>query len=106
MNYEFQCQMLQVHDRAQVLTSCSSEHNGGRPTFVGTIERWSTQRLNLPNTNCVSSVSLFILVLSIEDSLLVNNDINEYFQFVLLFFYFLSLTGREYGSPKLWTVHV
>ncbi|PON96156.1 Beta-galactosidase 1-like [Trema orientale] len=51
-----------VHDRAQVLISCSSERNGGRPTFVGTIERWSNQRLSLPNTNCVSSISLFILV--------------------------------------------
>lgn len=62
--YEFRYQMLQVHDRAQVLISCSSERNAGRPTFVGTIERWSTRRLNLPKINCVSSISLFILVLN------------------------------------------
>ncbi|XP_030490612.2 beta-galactosidase 17 [Cannabis sativa] len=51
-----------VHDRAQVLISCSSGLKAGRPTFVGTIERWSTGRLNLPSTNCVSSINLFILV--------------------------------------------
>ncbi|KAF4398155.1 hypothetical protein G4B88_019876 [Cannabis sativa] len=51
-----------VHDRAQVLISCSSGLTAGRPTFVGTIERWSTGRLNLPSTNCVSSINLFILV--------------------------------------------
>lgn len=51
-----------VHDRAQVLISCSSEHNGGRPTYVGAIERWSNQRLALPNAKCVSNINLFILV--------------------------------------------
>ncbi|KAJ9680258.1 hypothetical protein PVL29_019540 [Vitis rotundifolia] len=34
-----------VHDRAQVFMSCPSEDNGGRPTYVGTIERWSNQNL-------------------------------------------------------------
>ncbi|KAF3450599.1 hypothetical protein FNV43_RR06688 [Rhamnella rubrinervis] len=51
-----------VHDRAQVLISCSSKQNGKRPTYVGTIERWSNGTLALPSTNCVSKISLFILV--------------------------------------------
>jgi beta-galactosidase len=51
-----------VHDRAQVFISCSSEDKGGRPTFVGTIERWSNRMLGLPKTKCVSNISLYVLV--------------------------------------------
>ncbi|KAJ4848084.1 Beta-galactosidase 17 [Turnera subulata] len=52
----------EVHDRAQVFTLCSSEDGGGRPTYVGTIERWSNKKLGLPNAKCASKMSLFILV--------------------------------------------
>ncbi|KAA3489249.1 Beta-galactosidase 17-like protein [Gossypium australe] len=51
-----------VHDRAQVFISCSPEVNGWQVSYVGTIERWSNQAINLPNVKCVSSTSLFILV--------------------------------------------
>ncbi|KAK8353256.1 hypothetical protein V6Z12_A05G145400 [Gossypium hirsutum] len=51
-----------VHDRAQVFISCSPEVNGGQVSYVGTLERWSNQAINLPNVKCVSSTSLFILV--------------------------------------------
>ncbi|KAK8551286.1 hypothetical protein V6N12_039934 [Hibiscus sabdariffa] len=51
-----------VHDRAQVFISCSSEVNGGEVSYVGTIERWSNQAIDLPNAKCVSDTSLFILV--------------------------------------------
>ncbi|KAK3220499.1 hypothetical protein Dsin_014469 [Dipteronia sinensis] len=51
-----------VHDRAQVFVSCPSGDNGGRPTYVGTIERWSNQALSLPNARCVSNITLYILV--------------------------------------------
>ncbi|XP_031263431.1 beta-galactosidase 17 isoform X4 [Pistacia vera] len=51
-----------VHDRAQVLISCPSGDNGGKPEYVGTIERWSNQALGLPNARCVSNISLYILV--------------------------------------------
>ncbi|XP_038875608.1 beta-galactosidase 17 [Benincasa hispida] len=51
----------EVHDRAQVFLSCSSENKGVRPTSVGIIERWSNRRLNLPNTRCDSN-TLYILV--------------------------------------------
>ncbi|KAL5579483.1 hypothetical protein UlMin_011925 [Ulmus minor] len=50
-----------VHDRAQVLISCSSDHNSQRPTYVGTIERWSSQSLKLPIIKCDSNINLFIL---------------------------------------------
>ncbi|XP_057978468.1 beta-galactosidase 17 isoform X2 [Malania oleifera] len=50
-----------VHDRAQVFLSWT-ENNGGRPTYVGTIERWSNQTVRLPNVQCGSNVSMFILV--------------------------------------------
>lgn len=43
--------------------SCSSKDNGGRPIFVGTIERWSNKKLGLPKTKCVSNISLYVLVL-------------------------------------------
>ncbi|KAM3747339.1 hypothetical protein ACB098_05G027500 [Castanea mollissima] len=52
----------EVHDRAQVFISCSSEDNGGRPVYVGTIERWSNLTLGLPKTECVSNISLYLLV--------------------------------------------
>ncbi|GMI82132.1 beta-galactosidase 17 [Hibiscus trionum] len=51
-----------VHDRAQVFISCSPEVNGGQVSYVGTIERWSNQAIDLPNAKCVSNTSLFILV--------------------------------------------
>ncbi|MBA0633795.1 hypothetical protein Godav_024441 [Gossypium davidsonii] len=51
-----------VHDRAQVFISCSPEVNGGQVSYVGTIERWSNQAINLPNVKCVSSTSLLILL--------------------------------------------
>ncbi|KAG2728794.1 hypothetical protein I3760_01G220900 [Carya illinoinensis] len=51
-----------VHDRAQVFISCSSEDNGRRPIFVGTIDRWSNQKLGLPKTKCVSNINLYVLV--------------------------------------------
>ncbi|XP_065866743.1 beta-galactosidase 17 isoform X2 [Euphorbia lathyris] len=51
-----------VHDRAQVFTLCPSDGNGGRPRFVGSIERWSSQKLGLPNNGCASDISLFVLV--------------------------------------------
>ncbi|KAH7565491.1 hypothetical protein JRO89_XS09G0217900 [Xanthoceras sorbifolium] len=51
-----------VHDRAQVFVACPSGDNGGRPTYVGTIQRWSNQALSLPNARCVSNISLYILV--------------------------------------------
>ncbi|OMO66266.1 Glycoside hydrolase, family 35 [Corchorus olitorius] len=51
-----------VHDRAQVFISCSSTANEGEVSYVGIIERWSNQAVRLPNANCVSNTSLFILV--------------------------------------------
>lgn len=51
-----------VHDRAQVFISCPTEDNSGRPTYVGTIERWSNRALSLPNFRCGSNISLFVLV--------------------------------------------
>ncbi|KAJ7951619.1 Beta-galactosidase [Quillaja saponaria] len=51
-----------VHDRAQIFVSCLSEDTGGRPTYVGTIERWSNEKVSLPDTKCVSNISLFVLV--------------------------------------------
>ncbi|OMO70788.1 Glycoside hydrolase, family 35 [Corchorus capsularis] len=51
-----------VHDRAQVFISCSSTANDGEVSYVGIIERWSNQAIGLPNANCVSNTSLFILV--------------------------------------------
>ncbi|CAN0878039.1 Beta-galactosidase 17 [Linum grandiflorum] len=49
----------EVHDRAQVFTSCTS---GNKPKYIGTIERWSNKQLGLPNAKCASNTSLFILV--------------------------------------------
>ncbi|XP_034207949.1 beta-galactosidase 17 isoform X2 [Prunus dulcis] len=51
-----------VHDRAQVFISCPSEDGHGKPTYVGTLERWSNQPLTLPNTKCLSNISLLVLV--------------------------------------------
>ncbi|KAK1576310.1 hypothetical protein Q3G72_012826 [Acer saccharum] len=51
-----------VHDRAQVFVLCPSGDNGGRPTYVGTTERWSNQALSLPNARCASNITLYILV--------------------------------------------
>ncbi|KAJ8755751.1 hypothetical protein K2173_024295 [Erythroxylum novogranatense] len=52
----------EVHDRAQVFVRCTSEDNGGRPKYVGVIERWSNKKLDLPNTKCASNIRLFLLV--------------------------------------------
>ncbi|KAK4781138.1 hypothetical protein SAY87_017244 [Trapa incisa] len=49
-----------VHDRGQVFISCKSQV--GRPLYVGTIERWSTQKLHLPVTKCPSRIFLYVLV--------------------------------------------
>ncbi|XP_044478764.1 beta-galactosidase 17-like isoform X1 [Mangifera indica] len=61
-NYGSSLHIPKVHDRAQVFVSCPSGDNGGRPTYVGTIERWSNQALSLPYARCVSNISLYILV--------------------------------------------
>ncbi|XP_010262091.1 PREDICTED: beta-galactosidase 17 [Nelumbo nucifera] len=50
-----------VHDRAQVFVSCQSTDDR-IPTYVGTIERWSNRALDIPYVECVSNISLFILV--------------------------------------------
>ncbi|PSR96167.1 Beta-galactosidase [Actinidia chinensis var. chinensis] len=50
----------EVHDRAQVFISCPSDSK--RPTYIGTIERWSNRPLGLPYTDCPSKIRLFILV--------------------------------------------
>ncbi|KAI8529665.1 hypothetical protein RHMOL_Rhmol12G0242200 [Rhododendron molle] len=52
----------EVHDRAQVFISCSSKVDAQRPTYIGTIERWSNKPLGLPYTGCHSNTSLFVLV--------------------------------------------
>ncbi|KAK3138147.1 hypothetical protein QOZ80_5AG0365160 [Eleusine coracana subsp. coracana] len=51
----------EVHDRAQVFVSCSL---GGarKPVYAGIIERWSSKRLEIPNINCSSNTTLYILV--------------------------------------------
>ncbi|OAY36500.1 beta-galactosidase 17 isoform X2 [Manihot esculenta] len=51
-----------VHDRAQVFVLCSSDDKERRPTYIGTIERWSNEKLLLPNTKCASNISLIVLV--------------------------------------------
>ncbi|XP_016169851.1 beta-galactosidase 17 [Arachis ipaensis] len=51
-----------LHDRAQVFISCPSEVTGARPSYVGAIERWSNNKLNLPNLKCHSNINLLILV--------------------------------------------
>ncbi|CAI0419519.1 unnamed protein product [Linum tenue] len=52
----------EVHDRAQVFTSCATGNNKGRPTYIGAVERWSNKQLGLPNAKCTSNTSLFVLV--------------------------------------------
>ncbi|XP_042488565.1 beta-galactosidase 17 [Macadamia integrifolia] len=54
--------IAKVHDRAQVFVSCPSNNDGKSPKYVGTIERWSNRALGLPNIECASKISLFILV--------------------------------------------
>ncbi|XAR67615.1 Beta-galactosidase [Bertholletia excelsa] len=51
-----------VHDRAQVFISCPSRNDDERPTYIGTIERWSNRPLHLPYINCPSYNKLFVLV--------------------------------------------
>ncbi|KAF1859382.1 hypothetical protein Lal_00009966 [Lupinus albus] len=51
-----------LHDRAQVFISCPSGESGAGPTYVGTIERWSNDKVNLPEAKCHSNINLFILV--------------------------------------------
>ncbi|CAH2049148.1 unnamed protein product [Thlaspi arvense] len=50
-----------VHDRAQVFISCPSRNDDERPTYIGTIERWSNRPLHLPYINCPSYNKLFVL---------------------------------------------
>ncbi|KAI4355504.1 hypothetical protein L6164_004268 [Bauhinia variegata] len=52
----------EMHDRAQIFISCPSEESGASPTYVGTMERWSNNKLSLPDAKCISNISLFILV--------------------------------------------
>ncbi|XP_061371081.1 beta-galactosidase 17 isoform X2 [Gastrolobium bilobum] len=52
----------QLHDRAQVFISCPSEESDSRPTYVGTLERWSNNKLSLPEFKCHSNINLLILV--------------------------------------------
>ncbi|KAL2899565.1 Beta-galactosidase 17 [Bienertia sinuspersici] len=52
----------QVHDRAQIFVSCRSEDHGGRPIYAGKIERWSNKKLQLPHVECVSRITLYVLV--------------------------------------------
>ncbi|XP_052176984.1 beta-galactosidase 17 isoform X2 [Diospyros lotus] len=51
-----------VHDRAQVFILCPSKDDARRPTYMGTIERWSNKPVDLPYTDCPSSIWLLILV--------------------------------------------
>lgn len=51
-----------VHDRAQVFISCHNEDSRERPTYLGTISRWSNMPINLPYTRCDFSNKLYILV--------------------------------------------
>lgn len=53
---------VQIHDRAQVFISCPSEEMGARPTYVGIMERWSNNKLSIPNYTCLSNINLYILV--------------------------------------------
>eukprot|EP00257_Ricinus_communis_P027182 XP_025014596.1 beta-galactosidase 17 [Ricinus communis] len=52
----------EVHDRGQVFTLCPSDGSSGRPVYAGAIERWSNQKVLLPNSKCASNISLFVLV--------------------------------------------
>lgn len=72
--------MFQVHDRAQVFISCPSQDGHGKPTYVGTFERWVNQPLTLPNTKCPSKISLYVLV----------TPILSIHPFLCFYFYFLS----------------
>lgn len=80
-----------MHDRAQVFISCPSRADGGRVSYVGTIERWSNQAIYLPNAKCVSNTSLFILVTNCPLALntLMPYDILAISS--LVFFFFLVL---------------
>ncbi|KAG9143276.1 hypothetical protein Leryth_010213 [Lithospermum erythrorhizon] len=51
-----------VHDRAQVFISCHREHIRERPTYLGTISRWSNRPVNIPYTGCGFTNKLYILV--------------------------------------------
>ncbi|CAI9114338.1 OLC1v1015046C1 [Oldenlandia corymbosa var. corymbosa] len=53
-----------VHDRAQVFVSCASsdDDRGKRPTYVGTIARWSNRPIHLPHSKCASHPKIYILV--------------------------------------------
>lgn len=98
---------LQVHDRAQVFISCPTEDNSGRPTYVGTIERWSNRALSLPNFRCGSNISLFVLVTGCR-CLSLNRL--PFFFLSTLFLYFpvniFPLTGWKHGPCKLWAIYV
>ncbi|RLM98017.1 hypothetical protein C2845_PM06G00660 [Panicum miliaceum] len=54
-------QIGQVHDRAQVFLSCSTD-SVRNPRYAGVIERWSSKTLEIPNLGCSSNTSLYILV--------------------------------------------
>ncbi|XP_075490019.1 beta-galactosidase 17 isoform X1 [Primulina tabacum] len=50
-----------VHDRAQVFVSCADD-SAKRPSYVGTITRWSTTTIDLPYVKCPSKIKLLILI--------------------------------------------
>ncbi|KAJ9568475.1 hypothetical protein OSB04_004441 [Centaurea solstitialis] len=54
--------LFQVHDRAQVYVTCISEDQREQPQYIGTIDRWSNNRVKLPNAECASRSRLLILV--------------------------------------------
>ncbi|XP_026450501.1 beta-galactosidase 17-like [Papaver somniferum] len=49
-----------VHDRAQVYVSCSLDERINK--YVGKIERWATEPLEIPSIRCASTIRLSILV--------------------------------------------
>lgn len=62
-NYSHSILSIQkVHDRAQVFVSCSVVDDRESPMYVGAIERWSNRELLIPNINCSTKTSLYILV--------------------------------------------
>lgn len=87
--------MFQVHDRAQVFISCPSQDGHGKPIYVGTFERWLNQPLTLPNTKCLSKISLYVLVPSI---------LPTFSPFISFYFHFVS--GKlNWGSSQVYIVY-
>lgn len=93
-----------MHDRAQVFISCPSEESGARPTYVGTLERWLNNKLSLPDTECLSNISLFILVSSCFSWLISFSCVIMVLSFfclcTCLIYNFLFV--KSYSSVGLW----